>query len=85
MTLHCIHGQEHMHVPSSLGVTQPQGKEQIDSSAGSVQGSVALCRVGTVLCQDGQTAQWVLAGITTSSRQQELGWAGHYVAEPAQD
>lgn len=37
--LHCPHRQEHMHVPSSLGVTQPQGKEQSDSSAGSAQGS----------------------------------------------
>lgn len=78
--------------PPSLGVTQPQGKEQKDSSAGSAQGSDgSLTGAGTsggtppVFCQDGQIMRWVLAGITTSSGQQEFGWAGQYVAESARD
>lgn len=65
----------------SLGITQPQGKEQRDFCAGGAQGSGGSpMGAGWPQCfdrTDRQTADRVLAGITTSSRQQELGWAGH--------
>lgn len=83
MILHCTHGQEHVHVTSRLGVTQPQGKEQRDSSAQGSGGSPTGAGWAHHSARTGRQ-HWVLAGIATSSRQQESGWAGHYVAEPAQ-
>lgn len=69
MILHCTHGQERIK-PGCHPATGERAERLLCWECSGLWWITHGCRVDTVLCQDGQTALWVLAGITTSSRQQ---------------